>query len=743
MRACFGIAGSQCRGVSTSPPESPAPKVLPGWRRWLLTVLSVLLLLTFLGVAIAYIFGYDFVKYFVESPAGRRIASTSVGRAIKVDGEFAPLHLNGWILTTGSFTSTGWPGEAIGGLNAYGVRVEYDPAAVWDGVWHIKGIQIEHGQFLLRTPNDALKHPVPPKKPRPWYAHFIPSVFKCGPIVTPDANVDFEFQGKYAKIMHAPLQADLIDRDFRYNATGGTLAGFPYLPDLHIDKLKVFVTRYKVTIEDAQLSGLTPADPVRMSLKAELGQRQDKTIKAIIDVTQMPIEQMLPPEVASVVRGRMTGHVSWDRSADGKDIYADGKVDMSGAGITDLSVFKELAVLHGNPDLVNFTFDLLHLKFHLEHGIFTADLDADAEGKFLLTGGISYELATKVASINATFSQLPLKVWMPSDFKPRYDGVATAHLQWHGQLRSVKNSTAAIAINLDNTHINNPPVLRRLLAKTKFRTPDEIDLRTARFNFAYKDEVFQLTNAHIDAPGVITADATGTLGPPDQTLDAVLTWKDLKLTPWLPREIASQIFGDLNGDVKVHVQRWQLKDGSYGGRLELVRGKLEYTSVQSAFARWMKDRALLEIPLTRASLAWAWNGGALIISDLDLRGDDAFGVQGGLMLGADGALSGDLQVGLRQKYVASLMGLGGPVFARDADGLRWAHVKVSGTAKKPKQDLSSQLMAQLPSHPLAVLGLGGRVISWTVGNWFGAAADWKRPAAVPAPNVTAGPLASP
>ncbi|HEX4139199.1 MAG TPA: hypothetical protein VHY09_02550, partial [Candidatus Methylacidiphilales bacterium] len=279
--------------MSTPQAQTAPDRVVPGWRRWVLTILSVLLLLTFLCIATFYIFSYPFIRYFVQSPAGQRIASTSVGRAIKVDGQFAPLHLDKWVITVDSFTSTGWPGEAIGGLNAYGVRAEFDPEAVWHGVWHIKGITIERGDFILRTPNDALKRPVPPKKPKPWYAHFLPSVFQCGPITTPDANVDFEFQGQHAQIAHAPLRADLIGRDFRYTATGGSLNGFPYLPSLHIEFLRVMVTRPMVTIEDAELSGLN-GDAARMSIQAQLGQREDKTIKAIVDVTQMPIEQMLP-----------------------------------------------------------------------------------------------------------------------------------------------------------------------------------------------------------------------------------------------------------------------------------------------------------------------------------------------------------------------------------------------------------------------------------------------------------------
>ena len=724
--------------MTTQPPASTETvplKVLPGWRRWVLTILSVMLLLTFLAIATGYIFSYAFIRYFVQSPAGQRVASTSLGHAIKVDGKFAPLHLDKWVITTDSFTSTGWPGEAIGGMNAYGIRAEFDPEAVWHGVWHIKGVTIEHGDFLLRTPNNALKRPTPPKKPKPWYAHFLPSVFQCGPITTPDANVNFEFQGKNPQIAHAQLRADLIGRDFRYTATSGTLNDFPYLPSLHINFLRVMVTRPMVTIEDAELAGIDPMDPARMSLQGQLGQHADKTIKAIIEVTEMPIEQMMPADIAPVVHGRMTGHVTWDRGPDGKAIYSDGDVDLSGASIDDLSVFKMLTVLHGNADLLKFTFDALHVKFHLADGLFTGQLVAVANGKFVLNGTVTYNLDSKIASIDARFSQLPLNVWLPTEFKPNYNGVATASLQWRGQVRSLKDSTAALAVNLDGTHVNSPPLIRRLLAKSKLRTPDEIDFKTAEFNFSYANQVFQLTRAVVDAPGVISANAVGTVAPPDDTLDAVMTWNGLKLGNWLPPQIAEQVYGDVNGNVRVHARKWKLKDGSFGGDLQLVNGVLDHTSVQTMFARWVKDKTMLQIPLTRAALSYVWNAGSLSVSGIDLRGADAFGVQGALALSPDGALSGELSVGLRDKYVKTLMGLGDAVFTRKADGLLWAQVKVSGTLKKPKQDLSSQVIGQLGSHPFAAVGLGARLVSWTIGNWFGAAQEWKKAQAPVKPSV--------
>ena len=172
---------------------------------------------------VVYFFGYDAAKLWVESAAGQRTASSGLSKVIKVYGKFAPLHLDGWTIKTDSFTSKGWPGEAIGGLNTYGVVGELDPAAmIWRHVYHIKGIQVDHADITLLQPVDALKLKMPPKKPKPWYAYLLPSAFVCGPIVCPKAQLEFEFQKQIAHIRDAHVQADLIGKDFQYTATSGS-----------------------------------------------------------------------------------------------------------------------------------------------------------------------------------------------------------------------------------------------------------------------------------------------------------------------------------------------------------------------------------------------------------------------------------------------------------------------------------------------------------------------------------------
>jgi hypothetical protein len=169
-------------------------------------------------------------------------------------------------------------------------------------------------------------------------------------------------------------------------------------------------------------------------------------------------------------------------------------------------------------------------------------------------------------------------------------------------------------------------------------------------------------------------------------------------------------------------------DGSYAGQIRLVSGQLSYTPFQSLLARFLNDRTLLELSLTRAKVDWTWNDKRTAVTALDLRAGDRFAIAGNFVVARDQSLSGTLWIGTRTEYVKRLAGLGEGVFFSGHDGLRWARVNLSGTAKKPQQDLASQLMAQLGRHPLAIFALGFKGISWYVGNWFGAEKDWQRPA---------------
>ena len=697
------------------------------WFWWLLAIAGLFILLLGAGGLVGMHLAYPLAKSWAESAKGQEAASHGLGKTIKVDGCFAPLQVDGWTVTTGSFDSTGWPGEAIGGLDATGIEAEFDPGAIWKGAWRINYVHVARATIKLVPPNDKLKRPTPPKKPRPWYLFFLPTRIECGPITTPHADLLYYFQGREARISDAQVEADLIGKDLQYTATSGTLE-MPYLPPLRIERLVMLVTRPMIRVDTAQLMALDPSDPARVTLSGTIGMRDNKAIDAQGEITEVPIEQILPEDLRNVVHGRASGRLSWKRDASGKELDSDGTLSLDGARLDDLSVFRQLVFLHGNLDLADFSFDKATCNFHLHQGHALLELVANSPGKLALTGTVDYDLSTRRARVDLAFTDLPLRTWLPNEFKPGATGAAQAHLQWEGDLHTIRDSSGHATLSLDGGSLRTPDILRRLLEKKKLRAPEDIQFKTAQMDLHYTAQTFELTRGDFDLPGILSAQIAGRLSD-GASLDAQVEWQGLTMDDWLPPKLADEFSGAIQGQARMQVQRWKMADGSFAGTVRVVDGKLSYTPFQSLLARFLADRSLLELPLARASLAWTWRGKRLTVSDLDFAATGhRFSVRGGFTVAPDRRLSGTLWIGTRDEYVRKMAGLGDAVFIPGRDGLRWARVTVSGTTRKPEQDLASQIIGQMGRHPTAFLALGVKGISWYVGNWFGAEKDWQSPA---------------
>jgi hypothetical protein len=126
-------------------------------------------------------------------------------------------------------------------------------------------------------------------------------------------------------------------------------------------------------------------------------------------------------------------------------------------------------------------------------------------------------------------------------------------------------------------------------------------------------------------------------------------------------------------------------------------------------------------------LAWTWSESGMTLKDIDIRGANDLGVKGNIVVNEDNELSGQIWIGAKPEYLEWLPEAKTTVFAKKQDGLYWARVKLSGTMKKPGQDFSKQVLAQLLKHPEALVGLGCKVVSWYVGDWFGVQKEWQRP----------------
>ncbi|MEM6821745.1 MAG: hypothetical protein AAF558_07400, partial [Verrucomicrobiota bacterium] len=256
------------------------------WKRLSLRKLGLVVTAISLGLGfVAWQWGYGALLSWVEGEGFRAMLSHQVSRAMKVEGSFGRIEMRRkFSADAAAFESVGRAGEAIGSLDAYGIRGVFNPWGILRSTWQLDRVDIQRGKFALRLPNDAFKVPLPRGK-RPWYANLMPHRFYCGWIECPRADVVFPFQGKEGRVDEMYLTATMVGQDFRYHGWNGTLK-FPLLPYLNVDELRVFVTREMADIEYALLSGLEN-DPAYAEISARVGMREDKSIRAKVNLNEM------------------------------------------------------------------------------------------------------------------------------------------------------------------------------------------------------------------------------------------------------------------------------------------------------------------------------------------------------------------------------------------------------------------------------------------------------------------------
>lgn len=536
-------------------------------RRFLIFLAYLAFLMVSAGVLMG-VFGYDLVHRWIEGEGFRRLLSHEVSKSMKMDGEFdPPFVLKGWTLTTPAYSGTGWPGEAMGSLDAQDIKGVFDPWGILRRQWLVKRIDIGKGRFVLKEPDDAKKrHPV--KKAPPWYAIFMPSRFYCEWIETPYADVEFAFVGKDGGLRGVHLGATMIERDFKYFVDGGT-AELPLMPVLGVDWLVIYVTKEKADIEQAYLRGLN-GDPARVELSGRLGQRKDKSIRADVKVEQLPFAQALPEEMRDLVTGRINGTCQWSTDITGKKNTATGEFALIGTQIKAWPWLEEMARLRKNPDLLNYDLAEASCRFLYDGDRFELeDIKLHAIDKARVQGRAAYDWKTKRGEFDVDLDEIPISAWLPEEMKPRINANLRGHLRWKGSVKQLADSEAAGNFILDGTEIRNPVRLQKLLGTYSARIPDYIHFERARMDFDYANQLFFARKIDLHAPDVVDLNGSATWTHQNY-IQLNLAFDFKKLEAWFPKKLDKHVSGgDLSGRIDWSCQDGKISSGNGNGNLIL------------------------------------------------------------------------------------------------------------------------------------------------------------------------------
>lgn len=534
-----------------------------------------------------------FLAHVVGGEGFRGMLSREVSKAIKVEGEFRPMRLGAdWTVETGGFESTGWPGEAIGVLDAEGVRARFAPSGVLRRLWEVDLLTIESGRFVLREPDDALKrHPV--SAAPPWSAAVMPRRFFCRWIECARADVEFPFGGGRGVLGGVRIGALMVERNFKYYLRGGRL-DFPMLPVMEVDAAEVYVTREEVDIGYAWMR--EAGGPGWLFLEGSVGQGRGRGLDAAARFDGMPLGPMLPGGWRGRIGGRIGGNLTYGGGVDGGDVVSGGSLRLVGGELRDWGDAGKWARYLDPRVLGEIGFGDFDFRYRLRDGVFRVEgLRCEAPGLFRLDGGLVYR---------------------------RSDGVVGFDMKLGG----------------------------------------------------------------------------------------------IVLDDWLAEGLRGRVAGTLGGEVRWSGSERDLLDGAGGGVLRLEGGRVRGFRFQDFLCRFLKDGRYGDLGLGEAHFDWEVDGGGLVARNIEAVAVGLAGLRGEVRVGRDGALGGEVLVGLPDESLRWLPGAAESVFGLEADGMHWATVRLSGTVHEPRNDFTAQVLGQLRRHPLAMAALVARGLGWWLGD---------------------------
>lgn len=686
-------------------------------KKRLLLLFSAILVVGIIALFFIYTWGVKQLPEIAKKPEVNASLSKAVSKAMKVEGNFGPLTLKDWTISTPSFSATGWPGEAIGLMEATNIQAVFNPGAILRRVWQIDRIDIASGRFALRTPNDAQKKQ-PPKGKRPWYAVLMPQRFYCAAIQCPTAEIQFPFQEGTGFLHQVQVDATMIGQDFKYFIKGGTL-DFPLLPPLAVEKLNLLITKEKADIEEAVLVGQGTNDS-RVVLQGRIGMRQDKSISAKLTVEKLPFTQTLPPLLRDRLKGLVTGDMTWETDFSGKKTASKGKLKLLETHLEAWPWLENIATRYKNPELLKMDFDQAQCHFSYRNNRFkVSGLDLHARNKVRLKGWAGYDWKTSEGEFTLNFSEMPLSSWLEMALKPRLNAELRGKLWWKGSLREIEGSQASGHVNLDGAELRPPTGLKDFLKTYSLRLPDYFKLERARSDFVYWNETFQATSFEFYAPEHFKVlGKFGFTSKQELKLNSEFHLKNIKT--FLPARFEENFFGNVNGLVNWSGPNENLGKGYGSGTLKIDQGEIRELKILKNLSRFLKDDSFRRLVLNQAAIKWERkSNGQLLFQNIDLISAGKCGVKGSLALDKNSALSGKIKVGLKAEALRWLPTAESTVFKEKQEGLYWATVTIAGTLQKPQEDLSFQIKKVLLRHPTALLSLVLRGMSWWIGNTLG------------------------
>ncbi len=166
------------------------------------------------------------------------------------------------------------------------------------------------------------------------------------------------------------------------------------------------------------------------------------------------------------------------------------------------------------------------------------------------------------------------------------------------------------------------------------------------------------------------------------------TTENIRCESFLDTTWAKRVTGSLSGPFSVRIGEGS---SSASGSVVMHQGILTALPFLDTLAAYADTRRLRTLHLTEARTDWRWREEELDLTGLTLASDDLIRLEGSLSVRGQ-ALDGSFRLGIAPGTLANIPGAESRVFSPGDRGMLWTPLRIGGTIRKPKEDLSARLI---------------------------------------------------
>jgi hypothetical protein len=107
----------------------------------------------------------------------------------------------------------------------------------------------------------------------------------------------------------------------------------------------------------------------------------------------------------------------------------------------------------------------------------------------------------KSIDAKANFNSVPLRQWLPAEWKGRLKGSAFGDIHWTGRDPKLESSSAEGSLRIHNGRVDNVPLLNKLAELAQKKSFERLDLNECSLSFAWRHPEIQIKDITIEEKG--------------------------------------------------------------------------------------------------------------------------------------------------------------------------------------------------------------------------------------------------